>query len=83
MEKYKVFFKKIDKDSGKIKELDKQTLFLNIYYFWCLYHFFSLYYIWKETFSEIFCTKVGNKEEYWLIVCIEHLSFILISEKKF
>ena len=32
-----------------MKEFDKQTLFLNIYYLWCLHHFFSMYYIWKST----------------------------------
>ena len=32
-----------------MKELNKQTLFPNIYYLWCLQHFFSMYYIWKST----------------------------------
>ena len=49
MEKYETFFKRIDKDYRKIKEFDKQTLFSNIYCFWCLHHFFSMYYIWKPT----------------------------------
>ena len=49
MKKYEVFFKRINKDYRKIKEFHKQTLFSNIYYFWCLHHFFSMYYIWKET----------------------------------
>ena len=29
-------------------------------------------------FSEIFCTKVGNKKKDCLIVCIEHLRIIVI-----
>ena len=35
------------------------------------------------SFSEIFCTKVGNKKEDCLIFCIEHLRIILISKRKF
>ena len=49
MEKYEYFFKRINKDYRKIKEFDKQILFSNIYYFWCLHHFFSVYHIWKPT----------------------------------
>ena len=49
MEKYEVFFKRIDKDYRIIKEFDKQTFFSNIYFFWSLHHFFSMYYNWKET----------------------------------
>ena len=49
MEKYEYFFNRIDKDYRKIKEFDKQTLFSNIYYFWCLHHFFSMCHIWKPT----------------------------------
>ena len=49
MENYEAFFKRIDKDYRKIKEFDKQTSFSNIYYLWCLHHFFSMYYIWKST----------------------------------
>ena len=33
--------------------------------------------------SEIFCTKVGNKKEDCLIVCVEHSRIILISKRKF
>ena len=33
--------------------------------------------------SEIFCTKVGNKKEDCLIVCIKHLRIILILKRKF
>ena len=49
MENYEAFFKRIDKDYRKMKEFDKQTLFLNIYYFWYLHQFFSLYHICKST----------------------------------
>ena len=34
-------------------------------------------------FSEIFCTKVGNEKEDFLIVCIENLRIILIYKRKF
>ena len=49
MENYQSFFKRIDKDYRKMKEFDKQTLFSNIYYLWCIHHFFSMHVIWKLT----------------------------------
>ena len=35
------------------------------------------------SFSEIFCTKVGNEKEDCLIFCVEYLRIILISKRKF
>ena len=53
MEKYETFFKRIDKDYRKIKEFDKQTLFSNIYCFWCLHHFFfCVLYLETDSFDE-------------------------------
>ena len=36
----------IDNDYSKIKDFDKDSLFLNIYHFWCFANL-SIYYIWR------------------------------------
>ena len=37
----------IDSGNEKIDEFDKDTLFLNIYHFWCFSNYLSMYYIWR------------------------------------
>ena len=44
---YEERVRKIDSNYSLIKLFDKDTLFLNIYFFWCIEHFFSMYYIWQ------------------------------------
>ena len=44
---YEERVKKVDSNYSLIKLFDKDTLFLNIYFFWCIKHFFSMYYIWQ------------------------------------
>ena len=39
----------IDSGNEKIDEFDKDTLFLNIYHFWCFSNYLSMYYIWRWT----------------------------------
>ena len=39
----------IDSGNEKIDEFDKDTLFLNIYHFWCCSNYLSMYYIWRWT----------------------------------
>ena len=39
--------KKIDSNYSLIKLFDKETLFLNIYLFWCIEHSVSMYHIWR------------------------------------
>ena len=39
----------IDSGNEKIDEFDKDTLFLNIYHFWCFANYLSMYYIWCWT----------------------------------
>ena len=44
---YEERVKKIDSNYSLIKLFDKDTLFLNIYFFWCIQHFVSMYHIWR------------------------------------
>ena len=39
----------IDHDYDKIKEFDKESLFSNIYHFWCFTNYLSMYYIRRIT----------------------------------
>ena len=54
----------IDKDYEKIKEFDKQTLFSNIYYFWCFHHFFLVLHLERDRShktGEKYKKKVGGR----------------------
>ena len=42
---YEERVREIDKNYSKIKLFDKDTLFLNIYYFWCFANYVLMYYI--------------------------------------
>lgn len=50
-------------DYLKIKDFDKDSLFLNIYHFWCFASYLSIYYIWKLT--ALNCLKM-NFQKKWL-----------------
>ena len=41
---------------------DKDTLFLNIYFFWCIEHFVSMYYIWR---LEVLTRLKENLRKKW------------------
>ena len=43
---YEERVQKIDSNYSLIKLFDKDTLFLNVYFFWCIQHFVSMYHIW-------------------------------------
>ena len=49
---YEEKVRQIDSANQKIDEFDKDTLFLNIYYFWCFTNCLSMYYIWRWTALE-------------------------------
>ena len=49
MSYYEITIAEIDKDYDKIKDFDKDSLFLNIYNFWCFSNYLSMYYIWGRT----------------------------------
>ena len=42
---YEEKIRQIDSGNEKIDEFDKDTLFLNIYHFWCFANYLSMYYI--------------------------------------
>ena len=42
---YEEKVRQIDSGNEKIDEFDKDTLFLNIYHFWCFANYLSMYYI--------------------------------------
>ena len=46
---YEEKIRQIDSGNEKIDEFDKDTLFLNIYHFWCFANYLSMYYIWLWT----------------------------------
>ena len=46
---YEEKIRQIDSGNEKIDEFDKDTLFLNIYHFWCFANYLSMYYIWRWT----------------------------------
>lgn len=44
-----------------MKLFDKDFLFLNIYYFWCIKHFVSMYHIWRlEALTRLNKKKMGK-----------------------
>ena len=46
---YEFTVSQIDNDEMKISELDNETLFMNIYNYYCFKKFMSMYYIWRHT----------------------------------
>ena len=55
--------KEIYKDYSKIKLFDKDSLFFNIYYFWCFTNCVSMYHIWRPTAI----TRLGqNLRKKWV-----------------
>ena len=45
---YQFTVMKIDNKYMKISELKDETLFMNIYHYWCFVHFLSPYYSWEN-----------------------------------
>ena len=50
---YENTIREIDNDYDKIKDFDNESLFFNIYHFWCFAAYLSPYYIWGRTFFNI------------------------------
>ena len=46
---YEEKVRQIDSGNEKVDEFDKDTLFLNIYRFWCFSNYLSMYCIWRWT----------------------------------
>ena len=58
---YEITIAEIDKDYDKIKDFDKDSLFLNIYNFWCFSNYLSMYYIWGRTALDQLKTNLKKK----------------------
>ena len=46
---YENTIREIDNDYDKIKDFDNESLFCNIYHFWCFAAYLLPYYIWRRT----------------------------------
>ena len=46
---YEFTIAQIDNGYQKISEFDHETLFINIYHFWCFANCLSMYHIWRHT----------------------------------
>ena len=57
---YTVFL--IDNDEMKISDLDNETLFMNIYNYYCFKHFMSMYYIWQHTALDRLRNNIKKKK---------------------
>ena len=42
---YENIIREIDNEYDKIKDLDNESLFFNIFHFWCFANYLSMYYI--------------------------------------
>ena len=49
---YENTIREIDHDYDKIKDFSKDSLFSNIYHFWCFANYLSMYYIWRRAALE-------------------------------
>ena len=49
---YDIIIFEIDKDNRNIGQFDNDTLFMNIYNFYCFSHYLSPYYSWEERAKE-------------------------------
>ena len=49
MSYYEFTIAQIDNGYQKISEFDNETLFIDIYHFWCFANYMSMYYIWRYT----------------------------------
>ena len=49
---YDIIIYEIDKDNRNIDQFDNDTLFMNIYNFYCFSHYLSPYYSWEERAKE-------------------------------
>ena len=46
---YEFTISQIDYGHQEISDFDNETLFMNIYHYWCFSNYLSMYYIWRYT----------------------------------
>ena len=79
MSYYEFTIAQIDNSYQKISEFDDDTLFINIYHFWCFANYPSMYYIWRHTALD--CLK-NNIRKKWLKDFTNVNLFIELCERK-
>ena len=80
MSYYEFIIGQIDNGYIKISEFDNETLFINIYHFWCFVNYMSMYYIWRYTALDRLKRNIRKK---WLEDFTNVNLFIELFERKF
>ena len=78
---YEFTVSQIDNDEMKISELDNETLFMNIYNYYCFKNFMSMYYIWRHTALDRLRTNIKKKWKKDLFTNVN--LFIDLLEKRY
>ena len=76
---YENTIREIDHDYDKSKDFDKDSLFSNIYHFWCFANYLSMYYIWRRTELE---RLRNNLKKKWVSTLPNVNLFIELVERK-
>ena len=79
MSYYEFTIAQIDKGYQKISEFDNETLFIDIYHFWCFANYMSMYYIWRYTALDRLKNNIRKK---WLKDFTNVNLFIELCERK-
>ena len=79
MSYYEFTIAQIDNDYQKISEFDNETLFIDIYHFWCFANYMSMYYIWRYTALDGLKNNIRKK---WLKDFTNVNLFIELCERK-
>ena len=79
MSYYEFSVAQIDNGYQKISEFDDETLFINIYHFWCFTNYLSMYYIWRYTALDRLKRNIRKK---WLKDFTNVNLFIELCERK-
>ena len=79
MSYYEFAIAQIDNGYQKISEFDDETLFMNIYNYWCFTNYLSMYYIWRHTALDRLRTNLKRK---WKKDFTNVNLFIELCEKK-
>ena len=79
MSYYEFTIAQIDNGYQKISEIDNETLFIDIYHFWCFANYMSMYYIWRYTALDRLKNNIRKK---WLKDFTNVNLFIELCERK-
>ena len=78
---YEFTVSQIDNEEMEISELDNETLFMNIYHYFCFKNFMSMYYIWRHTALDRLRTNIKKKWKKDLFTNVN--LFIDLLEKRY